>query len=219
MNFGGSDVGAGYFSSTGATSDLYVAIASAIDKVLQDMSPNADSCDYSTDSVVGDGSSETHALPTDFLRLLHAYIGQYEITYVRSRDYQSISAYGTANSTMDPSTTIDRWYVTVTGAYYRVYPILTASDTMKVYYVKRCDATMASLSTELAKVPFCYHEAVIAYASWILSKKAKGQWPGDPMIFRQEYTAALMEGDKLSNEGFRDGLYPMQAPNWECEEL
>lgn len=215
--FGGADVANGYFSSTGTNNDVDLAIATAIDKVLLNMSPNADQGDYSTQSITtGDGATEAFTLASDFLRPLHFKVDGYEVNYVKSRDFINIVDQMSANG-VEIADFI--WYGTITGSQVRIYPYLTSSQTAKLYYIKRCDPTLADLDTEIAKVPLCYHEAVAAAAALFLGKKAKGQWPGDPMIFQQAYILAMADGNRLASEGFRDGIYPMQCPNWELDEL
>ena len=219
MGFGGNGIAQGYFSTTGADNDLDSAIAAAIDEVLLNMSPNADQGDYSIQTIAagtGDGATEAFALDDAVLRPLHVFINDYEVCPVKSRDFRRIvGAYINAES----DSVDDTWYACITGRNIRIFPYLSSTDVVKIYYVAKCDEDLTSLDDELAKVPLPYQNAVVAYAQFLLSHKAKGQWPGDPLIFQKEYLMAMSEGHRLSSEGFRDGIYPMQASNWAFEEL
>lgn len=214
LPFGGQDVALGYFSSA----NVNHAIARAIDKVLLAMSPNADTGNYTKQTITGTGA-ENYALATDYLRLLYAYVDNYEVTPVKGHDFRSIVA-NAALSTMDvDTTTTQTWYGTVTGSEIRIYPLMSASNALYVYYIARCDSALTSLETELAKVPIGYHEAVSAYAQVLLARKAKGQWNGDPGVLWAAYKQALSDGNSLPTEGFRDGNYPLQASGYQMETI
>lgn len=189
-NFGGENMCYTYFTTTDIANAINLSlfnIASLLPRDRLNLPNLIVTADLALDN-------DSYPLPDDFMKIADLWVEESDGTTTEPVLVRPLLFF---NLKRQSTVKTSKPYATVTAN--RVY-LYTGGDlpaTVKLQYIPRPQT--------ITDLPIEYHYAAAYYAMYLLAKKVRGLWQGDPELLYQQYMEALRIAMRdYSVDGFKD---------------